>query len=70
MLITSITEALEIFNAKLTSLGESALNETEFKDWFDSEGATVAKLEEWAGDLASDLHSERCEAKDFWRYDI
>jgi len=70
MLITSITEALEIFNAKLTSLGESALNETEFKDWFDSEGVTATKLEEWAGDLANDLHSDRCEAKDAWRYEL
>lgn len=70
MLITSITEALEIFNAKLTSLGEEPLNETEFKDWFDSEGATVAKLEEWAGDLASECHTNRCENKDAWRYEV
>lgn len=70
MFITSITEALEIFNAKLTSLGEKAQTEAEFKDWFGSEGATEAQLEEWASDLANDLHSERCEAKEAWRYDI
>lgn len=70
MLITSITEALGIFNAKFTSLGEPALNETEFKDWFDSKGVTVAQLEEWAGDLASELHSTRCEDKDAWRYEV
>lgn len=70
MVITSITEALEIFNAKLTSLGEQPLNETEFKDWFGSEGATIAQLEESAGDLASECHSDRCEAKDAWRYEV
>jgi hypothetical protein len=70
MLITSITEALEIFNAKLTSLGEEALSEGEFKDWFGSEGATEAQLEEWAGDLASECHTERCAAKEAWRYEV
>jgi hypothetical protein len=66
----TFTEALEVFNNVLTEAGEKPMRETEFKDWVgNGENLTDAEVEGWAKDLLSDIHTEKCAAKDAWRYE-
>ena len=62
-------EAGLYINEVLAELGEPPLTENELKDWSLEDGIPEEKLREWAKDFASDMHSERCEEKNAWRYE-
>ena len=57
-------ESLETFNYYLSELGMEQMDRDEAKDWIKG-GETNAQLKEWAGDIASEHHTNLCENK-FW----
>lgn len=63
-------ESLETFNSFLEEMGETHLSETEARDWGIEGGETNAQLREWAGDLVSEIQTEKCAEKDAWRYEL
>jgi hypothetical protein len=66
----TFSEALEAFNNVLTEAGEQPLCEKEFKDWCgNGENITQVEVEGWARDLLSEIHTEKCAAKDAWMYE-
>lgn len=66
----SFSEALEAFNNVLTEAGEQPLCEKEFGDWVSNgDNITHAQVEGMARDLLSEIHSEKCAAKDAWMYE-
>ena len=69
MTITDKTQALAIFNDELELLGQPPMEANEFKDWFQNESTTYDEIKNWARNLASEAHSDKCAAKDAWRYE-
>lgn len=61
-------EAVEFINELLTDAGESPLRDSEVSDWGIKGGETFAQLEEWTNDYLSECHTEKCAAKNEWRY--
>lgn len=62
-------ESITILHDIFDSMGMKRLTEQELRDWHISGGETYAQLQEWANDYANDLHTERCEEKNAWRYE-
>lgn len=62
-------ESIETLNYYLEEKGIEPLTESELRDWDIRGGETNAQLNEWAIALANDLHTEKCESKNAWRYE-
>ena len=62
-------ESIETLNYYLYQLGIEPLNERELRDWDIRGGETNSQLQQWANDLCNDLHTEKCESKNSWRYE-
>lgn len=63
-------ESIDLFNQFLTEAGERPLDPVEIEDWGIIGGESEAKIKEMVSDLLSDLHTERCETKNAWRYEL
>lgn len=62
-------ESFETINYFLQEKGLEPITEYQAKsDWAIVGGEDVATLSMYVNDYASEVHSERCAAKDEWRY--
>lgn len=61
-------EAVEFVNKLLTASGEKPLRDSEIRDWDIRAGDTFAQLERYVKDFLSECHTEKCAAKNEWRY--
>jgi hypothetical protein len=68
--MTTKQESYNTFNRFLQKFGVEPLAEGELVDWNFQGDETDEQLSEWAHDLASDLRTEKCEAKDAWIYEV
>lgn len=62
-------ESLETFNYYLSEYGMEIMDDCEAKDWING-GETNAQLKELASDIASEHHTNMCENKNAWRYEV
>lgn len=62
-------DAINLFNEFLEELGVHPLSEKELQDWDIRGGESYDQLYEWARDLASEIHTEKCASKNAWRYE-
>lgn len=65
----STIEAKKLFNELLLNAGCKPFSEGELKDWDFYEGMTTQTVVQWANDLISEEHSNKCENKNAWRYE-
>lgn len=66
----SFEESFNLLNQFLADLKLPPLSEMVAKaDWGITGGENVDELKIWANDYASDVDSEKCEAKESWRYE-
>lgn len=63
-------ESIETLNHFFDEFGIKHLNESKLQNWGIIGGETNAQLREWASDYASEMHSEKCAAKNAWRYEV
>jgi hypothetical protein len=62
-------ESFEAFNEILAEYGAAPIPEKDARLEFGIVGGeTNAELSEWASDYVSEMHTEKCAAKNEWRY--
>jgi hypothetical protein len=65
----SFQESLEVLNEFMIKLGLEPVSEKEASaDLSIVGGESVSELRTLAYDLASEMHTQRCEEKEAWRY--
>ena len=67
---TSKEESVDYVNELLTAYGLSKLTEGEVADWGLVGGELYSQLEIYVKDFLSELHTERCQAKNDWMYEL
>ncbi len=64
-------ESFETLNELLAEKQMPPLSENEARrEWNIVGGETNAELQEWVNDFVSEIHTEKCAAKDAWRYEV
>ena len=67
----NFNEAFEFINELLEESGHEPLTEKFAReDWNIQGGETIVELLEFANDYMSEIHTERCCAKNEWRYQL
>lgn len=56
-------ESIDTINYMLSEYGMKPMTEKDVIDWGIEGGETIAQLQEWVNDYASEEHTERCAAK-------
>lgn len=63
-------EAIETLNSYFEDMGVEPLSEKELKDWNIVGGETNSELQNWVKDYVSELHTNKCENKNAYRYEL
>ena len=67
---TSKEESVDYVNELLIEAGQKPLKDGEVADWGLIGGESFNQLEIWVNDFLSELHTEICQAKNDWRYEL
>ena len=63
-------ESIETLNSYFEDMGVEPLSEKELKDWNIVGGETNSELQNWVKDYVSELHTNECENKNAYRYEL